>query len=82
MVMWHTNARDISAGDFDSCIPLSQVTGETADISEYLLMCYHIFKNSKILSRFSIQRVTHLELQTDGYIASLATNTIELNVFA
>ena len=80
--MWHTTARHISAGDFDGYIPLSQVTGETADISEYLLMCYHIFKNSKILSRFSIQRVTHLELQTDGYIASLATNTIELNVFA
>jgi len=36
MNLTHTSARDIAAGDFDGGIPLSRVTGETADISEYL----------------------------------------------
>ena len=36
MNLTHTSARDIVAGDFDGGIPLSRVTGETADISEYL----------------------------------------------
>ena len=65
--MSHTTARHISAGDFDGYIPLSQVTGETADISEYLLMCYHIYKNGKIFARSSVQRMTRPELQTTEY---------------
>ena len=36
MNLTHTSSRDIAAGDFYGGIPFSRLTGETADISEYL----------------------------------------------
>ena len=36
MSLNHLFSRDIEAGYWLGCIPLSRVTGETADISEYL----------------------------------------------
>ena len=87
-----------SAEAINGCVPLSRVTGETADISEFLdfgfydrvwykdnaglgpelparwsgvaekqgnLMCYNVLnQNGKVLALSSVQRITHLELQT------------------
>ena len=36
MSITYTSAQDIESGEWVGCIPLSQVKGETADISEYL----------------------------------------------
>ena len=36
MSLTHTSERDIESGEWVGCIPLSRVTGETADIFEYL----------------------------------------------
>ena len=58
MSLTHNSARDIAVGYFYGGIPLNRVTGETADISEYLDFGFMIKSSIKIILALALSTLT------------------------